>query len=298
MVRKSEQGAALAVVQDDDASALAAALEGFDFGLNDGLQDVDPDDIRLPVMVWNLKGKDPNNPQVLRKVNEFYDTLNERTYSTLTCAFVQLQKSRAFTRFNNEKNENVIYCSSHDRVIGRMRTQHPDLPQVTEGTERRCESCPDKEWQRNSAGKNVRNCDQVYGVFATHLNPETLEPTDGFLLRFKRTGLPPFKTHMQKHHIGRMMLPGGKRANVPLYSFAVEMRLEVSDNGNYATPVIVRGRVLPRQTVAILHDQAKYWSEAGEEATRAAERAERMESAADAPGASGGATLGADDFAD
>lgn len=293
MGRKNEQTAALAVASDDEAAALAALDDfDFDFGGDDGLGEVDAEDLRLPVIVWNLKGKDERGE--LRRLDEFYDTLNETSHRTLRCAFIHLHKTNAFTRFDDAANENVIVCSSNDRVVARMRARHPSLP-LDVGDERRCEGCPDKEWRKNAQGKNARNCDTVYGVFAVVLD-EQLRPGDGFLIRFKRTGLPPFKTHLQKHHIGRRPLPGGKRGNMPLFAFEVNMRLEVSENGNYATPLIERGRVLPKETLQVLAEQAKYFAELGAEATQAAEKQEaRHERGEMAPG---GQDLRADDFAD
>ena len=277
--------------QDDEAGALAV-FDDFEFGPNDGLQEVDAEDLRLPVIVWNMKGKDEKGE--LRRLDEFYDTLNERSHRTLHCAFIHLHKTRAFVRFDDTKNENVYVCSSSDRVTGRLRVQHPTLP-LPEGTERECESCPDSKWAKTVDGKNKRNCDLHYGVFAVHLD-EALRPTDGFLIRFKRTGLPPFKTHLQKHHIDRRQLPNGKRANMPLFAFEVTLRLEVSENGNFAVPVIERGRVLPRETLAILAEQAKHLAELGDEATRIAEKQESLHERGEGTG--GGAELRADDFAD
>lgn len=302
MARKNDSAAAavsestsLATTTDDEASALAAALDDFDFGQDDGLREADGEDLRLPVIVWNMKGRDERTGE-LRRLDEFYDTLNETSSRELRCAFIHLHKTNAFVRFDNEKNENVIHCTSQDRVYGRLRTKHPDRG-IDEGTVRECASCPDKEWGKNAQGKNVRNCDPVYGVFAVRLN-EDLQPTDGFLIRFKRTGLTPFKTHLQKHHLGRRPLPNGGRGNIPLFAFEVVMRLEVSQNGNFATPVIERGRLLPKPIIAQLAEQSKYFGEIGDEATRVAEKQETRHEAGDGSGGGAGGGLGADDFAD
>jgi hypothetical protein len=307
MVKRTDQSAALAPTgnghaalaasPEDDPAALAELLDSFDFGDNDGLKETDAEDLRLPVIVWNMKGRDERT-QKLRQLDEFYDTLNETYTKELRCAFIHLHKTNAFTRFNQESNANVIHCSSNNRVIGRLRTVHPDLG-IAEGTERPCESCPDKDWYRNEKGKNVRNCDTVYAVFGVHLDPD-LKPTEGFLLRFKRTALPAFKAHMQRHHLNKRPLPNGKRGNVPLFAFEVTMRLEVDKGGNFAVPVIERGRVLPRATLVHLAEELKFFSEIGDEATRAAERQEhRHEAAIDTTGTAGGApVISGDDFAD
>jgi hypothetical protein len=314
MAKKDASAAAALVPGENEQSGmavhvseldqLAQAFEGVGFD-DDGLKEIDSDDLRLPIIVWNMKGKDDKTGE-LRRLDEFYDTLNEVSYRKITCALIYLRKTRLFSRFNNETNENVIYCSSNDRVTGRAREKHPDgliitkpdgtrLP-VVQGVERACETCPDADWHQTAAGKNVRNCDQVYGVYAVHLD-EHMKPIDGFMIRFKRTGLQPFKTYMQKHHLGRREMPGGKRGHWPLYAFACELTLEVAKNGNYATPVLTKGDVLPQNTIQMLAQQAQIFAEIGDEATRAAERAEQRHEAGDRTGGGGGAsTMSGDDF--
>jgi hypothetical protein len=268
---ENNNGTTLAI-SDSDAAALANFDDFGDFDGNDGLSEVDAEDFRLPVVVWNVKGKDEKTGR-LRQIDQFYNTLTEEQTPELRCAFIHLHKSKSFVRFDNGKNENVVHCSSHDRVEGTMRTNHPDRANLLQGTVRACASCPDKEWAKNADNKNVRNCDDVYGVYAVMLDSE-LRPTDGFLIRFKRTGLPPFTSHLNKHHLNRRQLPNGKRGNMPLFAFAVNMTLEVSKNGNFATPVITRGQNLPRETIQLLAGQAKFFAELGSEATAAAEKAE------------------------
>jgi len=314
MVKKDATAAALSTADNSATSALAAApqteaeqlaaLYGDTKVEDDGLQEADSDDMRLPVIVWNMKGKDPKTNE-LRRLDEFYDTLNEVSHRQLRVAFVHLHKTRLFSRFNNDTNENVIYCSSKDGVTGRMREKHPDglqlkgprgeLLPIVQGTVRDCKTCPDSDWHQNSAGKNIRNCDPVYGIFAAHLDEQN-RPTDGFLLRFKRTGLPPLKTHMQKHHLGRRILPNGSRVNVPLYTFACTLTLEISKNGNFATPLITRGEILPKTTIDLLADQAKLFAQVSDIASEAADSQEQRHEAGDNSRAGAGGEMRGDDF--
>jgi hypothetical protein len=296
MVKNSKDGAALStgssslVVSDSD---LLASVLDFDFA-DDGLGEVDASDFKMPILTFNVKGKDDAGQ--MRRIDQFFNTQTEQSFPELRCALIHLHKTRSFARFDNGKNQTIHYCGSNDRVEGRMRTQHPDLRDVPEGTVRACATCPDAQWQKSTDGsKNVRNCDEVSGVFAVLLDDQ-LRPTDPFLIRFKRTGLAPFQLHLNKHHLGKRALPNGKRANVPLFAFEVNARLEVSKNGNYATPVLTRGAVLPRETLQVLAEQAKYFAELGDIANDAAEKQEsRHESGADV--ASGGsAPVSGSDF--
>ena len=285
--------AALAPAGSD--AALNALLDQFDFS-NDGLEAVDKEDFRLPVIVWNLKGKD-ERANKMRSLDEYYDTLNERYYKQLHCAFIHLTKTNSFARFDEARNETIIHCTSYDRVVGRLRTRHPDIPTLAEGTERKCAECPDYQWRKNEKGKNTKNCNVVYGVFGVMLDDQ-LHPTDGFMIRFKRTGLQPFQQYMQRHHIGKRRI-GMDLRNWPLWMFEVTMTLQVDKGGNFAVPVIEKGRELPVETLRALAEQARYFADVGDEATRAAEAQETRHEAAEPMGggaAAGGATVTSDDF--
>lgn len=292
----AEEATALASVPDNDAS-LAVPGDDFDFmdaGGTDGLSEVDSDDMRIPVITWNVKGKDPKTGD-MRRVDYFFDTLQETQFPSLRCVFLHLHKSNNFSRFNQDTNETKVHCTSYDRKTGRMRTNHPDLPQVKEGDERPCEGCVDKNWYKDAKGKNVRNCDDIYGVFGVHLG-EDGKIGEGFLMRFKRTSLPAFKTHMQKHHIGRRELPGGKRGNMPLWAYPVTMKLEASQNGIFATPVIDRGDRLPKETLKLVSEFADQVRGFGAHVNEAADKAESRHNAGAEEVGGGGAT--ADDFTD
>lgn len=280
----------LALASRDD-TLLADALD-FDFS-DDGLSEVEDSDFKLPIITFNVKGKDEAGQP--RRIDWFFNSQTEEQFPTLRCAFIHLHKTNSFARFDNGKNQTIHYCGSNDRIEGRMRAQHPDLRDVHEGDVRTCATCPDQKWGKSADGKNVRNCDEVDGVFGMLLD-EQLRPTDGFLMRFKRTSLAPFKLHLNKHHLNKRVLPNGKRGNVPLFAFEVNIKLETSANGNYATPVLSRGTVLPKATIQALAEQAKFFAEIGAEATEAAERAERKnESGADVASGAGEAIRG-DDF--
>lgn len=289
MARKGaaeQQTTALAVAEPADIEVRGgnslAVLDDFDFGDNDGLSEVDGSDLRLPLITFNLKGPRPDG--TLHQLNEFYDTLGDKSYRTIKCAFVHLHKTNLFSRFNQAKNETEIVCSSHDRVTGTLRMAHLGL---AERTERPCEKCPDAQWGRDAnTGKPTKNCADVYGAFGVLLD-ENSQPTEGFLIRFKKTSLQPFKTHMQKHHLNRRRLPNGKMAHVPLFAFGVSMTLAVDKSGNFAVPVLEKLDVLPRETIVALAEQSKFLAEVGDEATKAAERQEaKHESAIDTEGTS------------
>ena len=288
---KKNDSAALAVAPQDEANSLAV-LDDFEFEVN-GLEEIDADDLRFAVKVWNLKGKRADGPG-LYQVNEFLDTLTEKTSRELHCVFVTLHKTNDYSFYNNDTQETVRVCTSYDRVEGTLRVVHPELGQPA-GTVRACDTCPDLEWHKDDKGKNVRNCATVYGVIGVELD-DARKPLSPFMIRFKRTSLKPFQTYLQKHHIRRRQDPKtGKMVDVPLFAYSAKIRLEADEKGNYATPIIERGDVLPRDFLAQLAEQAKSFREMANDVTRAAETKESQHHTDDVVEANG-QSLRSDDF--
>ena len=299
MARKTDQ-VALSIPPTEQSSPATeegsslALLDQFDFEVS-GLEEVDSEDIRFAVKVWNLKGKRADGPG-LYQVDEFLDTLTEQTSRELHCVFVTLHKTNDYSFFNNDTKETVRVCASYDRLEGALRTTHPSTGQP-EGTVRRCESCPDAQWRRDAKGKNVRNCSPVYGVIGVELD-DAGKPLSPFMIRFKKTSLPPFKAHLQKHHIKRHRdARTGKMIDVPLFMFAVKIRLEADEGGQFAVPVIEPLGQVSRALLFQLADQAKSFIEMAADVVRAAENKESAHRSDDSIDTAG-QSLRADDFAD
>lgn len=291
---KGKEGTSTAIVAPDaDKAALAAALD-FDYGADDGLQEIDREDMRAPVIIWNQKKKDENGQE--RRVNQFYDVLNAKVIDgPISCVLIHLHKSRVFKQYDDVAQSNKVVCSSPDMLpssTGKLRGKHPSLGLV-DGTQRDCDGCPDKEWFTDDKGKKKRNCDPVYGVSLAMLNDDG-SIGEAFIARFQRTSLPAFKKHLQQHHIGKH--PTKRGANVPLFAFSLKFGLETAENGNYATPVFERGPTLPKATIQALAEQAKQLSEFAADLAVAADRQEARADGDD--GAIDGGGTRASDFAD
>lgn len=244
---------------DSGSSALATASHDELAGLgldeavagNDGLAQVDADDIKIPVYVLNMKGKGTDGRSL--QPDEYYNTIDERSKRTVNAAFLHLHKSNLYSKWNQAEKRTEIVCRSFDRVTGTW---------LADGHERPCEGCPDAQWQRNAEGKRVRNCSPVYNMFA-------VDRDDGmpFVVRYKRTSLPVIKSYLQKHHIGRRIAKvkdertgavQSVRCNYPLQVFAVTMTAQMSDGKGeaYAIPIITRGDVLPADEIRQLTENA------------------------------------------
>lgn len=192
---------------------------------DDGLGEAGAEDIRIATKVWNMKGVGADGRKIPE--DEFYDTIDQTTTPTLDAVLLYLHKTNLYSEYDNTEGKNRIVCRSFDRVTGTMEN----------GTTRPCAGCPDDQWYTDG-GKRRKHCGPVYNVAA--LDRTSQLP---FWLRFKRTSLPVFKQHLQKHHLGRRVV-GRDRRNYPLYAFGVTLRCRMSDDGKYALPVIERGPVL------------------------------------------------------
>jgi len=215
-----------------------AGLGDVDLG-DDGLGQVDREDIRIAAYTLNMKGKGADGRPY--PIDAYYNTVDETTKLKVNGAFLHLHKTNMWSRYNELECRSDIKCRSYDRVTGTMDN----------GTVRPCQGCPDAEWHRDAEGKRTRNCSPVYNLFAFDRDAQI-----PFVTRYKRTALPVIKAHLQKHHIGRRIVRG-QRLNYPLHVFAVELSAKLSDNGNYAIPVITRGPVLERAEVEFLRDNAR-----------------------------------------
>lgn len=230
---------ALALDTHDDLAGLGLddVLAG-----EDGLGQVDADDIKIPVYVLNMKGKGADGRAL--QPDEYYNTIDERQKRTVNAAFLHLHKSNLYSRWNQAEQRTDVMCKSFDRVTGIFVAEN--------NRERPCKGCPDAEWRRNAEGKRTRNCSPVYNMFAVDRD-EGLP----FVVRFKRTSLEVIKAYLRKHHIGRRVIKG-QRLNYPLQTYGVTLTAEMSDGKSpYAIPILTRGPVLSAQEVASLTENAK-----------------------------------------
>lgn len=283
---------------------LAALGEVFDFDLEvTGLEGADADDIKMPALVFNIKGKNEKTGR-MRQLDEFMLTDTEETFTQVQCVLVAYTKSNRFTVYNDAEGRNDVICQSYDRVTGTLRKPHPQLKTLQENTERPCATCPDQKWHKDEKGKNKKNCAEVSNVFALlvhgELDAQGRVPVASlgreFMVRFSKTSLAPFEAHLNKHHFKKHPTIRGR--DVPLFAYVVTLTLAVDSGGNYAVPVLTKGAMVSRETAMTLAEIAKGFFEVREEYMRASEKQE--EKHADSIDTEGESSGGArrDEFAD
>lgn len=223
---------------------LAQMLEGVELA-TDGLDEVSGEDIKLPVQVFNFKGVDRAGDPIAPNV--FYDTIAETTSKEKRVVLLVLHKSNEWREYDEAKGESQIKCKSFDRVTGTME----------DGRQRPCNGCPDAQWTSDPVTKKrTRRCGPVHNVVG--VDRATGEPS---LFRFKKTSLSPWQIFLNKFFIGRMILGGGKRGNVPLFAYETVLRLVMSDDKKYAIPTFERGARLERDEILAAADTAKTYQE-------------------------------------
>lgn len=222
---------ALAMVEDE---ALAALNEiGFGDGDEDGIGQVGASDVQFPSLVFNASVTDKDGEPISKKV--FFNTLHETTQKTVRCVLLQRRTTNRWTYYDEEKNETQVVCASEDQKHGVLRIALDSTGE--EGTVRGCQGCPQAQWATTNRGKKTRECSEVDNVIAVDL--DTKEP---FVIRFKRTAMPPWKTYLRKHHIGRRIVDG-RRVHMPLWAYECTISLEMAST-IHSVPVFERSRVL------------------------------------------------------
>lgn len=256
MAAKKKEQTALAPAEsaalagaDTELDALAAL--GDDLG--DGLEDAGKDDWRLPVRLLNMKGTDGDgNPHV---PNQWFDTIAERQQPSMRAVCLAMSKTREFREFDNKEDKTKTYCRSFDNVVGDVSDDGKalGLPDTL-----KCDGCPNYQWSTDpETKKRSRKCGDVYNT--AWIDQDTGEP---FVIRFRRTGIKPWKTHMQKHHLGRLIRKGQPPRNVPLFAHVVELSAEMADGGKYALPVLKVVEPLPIEEVRLFGQQSVNTKEA------------------------------------
>ena len=134
----------LATVDPAATSALVThdELDGLDDYGDDGLSQVDGDDLKLSLKIWNMKGIDPVTKRQI-PADVFFDTVTETTSEHLDVVLLDLRKSREWREFLEAEKKSVIHCRSADRITGTME----------DGTQRYCEGCPEAQWATTDEGK-------------------------------------------------------------------------------------------------------------------------------------------------
>jgi hypothetical protein len=274
MAKKTESASAAIEVAPPPSSLalantrdlLADVLDVDDLLASDGLEELGSEDIKISARVFNFKGVDKDDNPI--PLNVFFDTVEETTVRSFVASLLTLHKSNEWREFDSVANRSVVHCRSYDRVTGTTK----------DNVSRKCEGCPDAEWQMIS-GKRTRRCGPVYNVVG--VDRETHAP---FVIRCKKTSLDPLKQFLNKYFIGRRVIRG-KRENYPLFAFETKLSLKMSDDKKYALPVFELGDTLDRESLLRCAEEARFYREHMMPALSKAEAHDVDDDAGSKPGA-------------
>jgi hypothetical protein len=209
------------IVQPHDYSDIIPDAEAYDGYAHS------TDGPTLPRKLYNRKGVTASGVRITPDV--FWDSVYDTVQPELRCIMVLAVRSRAWFKWSNAAKRNEFYCTSKDAITGVLEAT---------GKSRKCgDTCPDTRWYKDEEGKLTVNCTDVRTVLC--VDAERHEP---FLLRFQKTSTKTLTQYMARHHDGRLRPKGSlKSYNLPLYAHHCLITLELSENGNYAVPVLTFG---------------------------------------------------------
>jgi len=279
MAKKTAPGTALATdrtqEEEREAAALAELSDFFDSVEVDGLEEVGGEDLKIALRLWNMGGLDKDGRAYPKDV--FFDTITEELSNELDCVMLLTRKSKRWDEYDNDTKKTIVHCASADRLAGKL----------ADGSQRPCLGCPDDAWFQDDKGKAFRKCGEVHTVVA--VDRISQRP---FLIRFKKTGLKPFRNYLMAHHWnGRAS--GGRRGNIPLYVYGCKISLVMHEGGLYALPVLSRGAMLEPDAIKVMHDNAKAYLEIMGDVIEHADAVDAKIATVEADG-----SLSSDDFAD
>jgi hypothetical protein len=232
---------ALAPAVDNEA-LLAFQATGIDLEQDDSCSELAPSDFRTAVKLFNLKGKTAaDGTKVMQDL--FYDSVDNTVQETVEFAILGLHKSNLYSIYDAGEGRTNRLCSSYDQVTGVW---------AEDGHTRKCEGCPDRNSMKQADGKVRSNCSQLFDLFCLEL-----QNTRVFMLRGKRTSLPPIKNYLHQHHFSKGGVKNGKRLDLPLYAYRVKAWLEMDQSGNYANLMLEKGALFSPNDLKVLHESAQ-----------------------------------------
>lgn len=241
----SEETTALATTTGAGGSELSQILDELG-GIDDGLGETDKSDIKIARLRINYN-KQVNGEEVLKSA--IVNTVTEEVSKTKRLVFLHLHKSRRWATYDESTSKSDVHCSSPDGKTGTLAN----------GTKRPCENCPDFKWRTDENGKRIKLCDEASNVLAID---RSADPEAPVLLAFQRTGLPVWKQHLNRHHLGKLRKPGGV-GNVPLCAVGVVFSAKQVPGKAYALPVIQLdgAGTLSAEEIRRYSESASYWRE-------------------------------------
>ncbi len=190
--------------------SLATELAGLQ-----ALSHLDNEDRPLPTLCFNSRRQLPDGSWAPKDV--FINTLTGEAKDEISCVLLHIKKSRRWASYS-ETSGMTEHCRSDDGVEG-VRA---------DGEVVDCAICLHRLWGRGNGQSTAPDCDIVYTLLGLDLDDE-----NPFIVRAKATSRRPVQRYLARHFFGKLQLPDGQRADLPL--FAAKTRLSLTmPTGTYA----------------------------------------------------------------
>ncbi len=179
------------------------------------LSHLDNEDRPLPSFAYNTKRRLPDGTWVPKDV--FVNTLTGEAKDEISCILLHIKKSRRWATYS-ETSGMTEHCRSDDGVEG-VRA---------DGEVVECATCPHRLWRRGNGRISAPDCNIVYTLLGIDMDDE-----NPFIIRAKATSRKPVQRYLARHFLGKLQLPDGRRADLPLFTCKTRLSLTMP-SGTYA----------------------------------------------------------------
>ncbi len=191
-------------------ASLATELAGLH-----ALDCLDREDRPLPSYSFNVRRQLPDGSWARR--DTFYNSLTGEAKNEISCILLHIKKSRRWATYS-ETSGMTEHCRSDDGVEG-VRA---------DGEVVECATCPHRLWGRGNGRISAPDCNIVYTLLGIDMDDE-----NPFIIRAKATSRKPVQRYLARHFLGKLQLPDGRRADLPLFTCKTRLSLTMP-TGTYA----------------------------------------------------------------
>jgi len=179
------------------------------------LEHLDAEDRPLPTFACNTRRRLPDGSWAPKDV--FVNSITGEVKDKIECVLLHIKKSRRWATFS-ESSGMTEHCRSADGLLGID----------SKGETADCTQCPHRLWGHGNGHNAVPDCDIVYTLLGIDL-----EDGNPFIVRARATSLRPVQRWLMRFFLGKLKLPDGSHADLPLFTRHTRLSLTMP-TGAYA----------------------------------------------------------------
>ncbi len=179
------------------------------------LEHLDNEDRPLPSYAFNARRQLQDGSWAPKDI--FINSLTGEAKDEISCVLLHIKKSRRWATYS-ETSGMTEHCRSDDGVEG-VRA---------DGEVVDCATCPHRLWGHGNGQPTAPSCDIVYALLGIDL-----DNNNPFIIRAKATSRKPVQRYLARYFLGKLQLPDGQRADLPLFTAKTRLSLTMP-TGTYA----------------------------------------------------------------